>query len=207
MLCVIFKNWPLFVLLVAGSFYSPALTHAMGAGTNGVEPSTLAPSDWIPSTNPKIVSLAQKITSGAESNSEKSKRIFLWITREIRYNDNYGPAMGASADPLLVLEHRKGICGGFASLSVAIHRAAGIPARVIQGYGDPEKPINDLTPVTPSERLRHYWTEIYLDGEWRNQDPTWGSSSCRDDSCRLQFFNVPLSAFTRDHLKGEVSRF
>lgn len=167
----------------------------------------LQASDWIPSGAPEIQALAREITRGAANDLEKSRKIFLWVTREIKYDDAVAASdrPGEGADVLRVLSRRRAVCGGYAGLSVALHRAAGIPARAVNGYSDPSYSRQDTGPVREDPRFRHYWTEVLLDGKWQSQEATWGSTACRTDACRLRYFNVASGELERDHLRvGEV---
>ena len=54
----------------------------------------------------------------------------------------------------------RGICTNFSRLLVALMRAAGIPARTVQGYG-----FMETVPYeTYTEDFTHAWTEVYLPG-------------------------------------------
>jgi transglutaminase-like putative cysteine protease len=67
-------------------------------------------------------------------------------------------------DALDVLRRRRGVCQDFAHLTIALARAAGVPARYVSGY------------VRPSEgesQASHAWAELYLPGPgWLGIDPS-----------------------------------
>jgi transglutaminase-like putative cysteine protease len=69
------------------------------------------------------------------------------------------------------------ICMEFSDLFIAIARAAGIPAREINGYAYTENPL--LQPLSLVNDVLHAWPEYYdkEKGVWIPIDPTWGSTS------------------------------
>ena len=76
------------------------------------------------------------------------------------------------------------ICMEFTDLFIALARAAGIPAREIEGYAYTENP--ELQPLGLVADVLHAWPEYY-DKEkkvWIPIDPTWGSTTGGED-----FFN------------------
>lgn len=69
------------------------------------------------------------------------------------------------------------ICMEFTDLFIAISRAAGIPAREVNGYAYTENP--QLQPLSLVADVLHAWPE-YWDGQrhaWIPVDPTWASTS------------------------------
>jgi len=69
------------------------------------------------------------------------------------------------------------ICMEYTDLFIAISRAAGIPAREINGYAYTENP--DIQPLSLVSDVLHSWPE-YWDShkqEWISIDPTWASTT------------------------------
>jgi hypothetical protein len=78
-----------------------------------------------------------------------------------------------SATPIenFLLNSKKGHCEFFATATVLLLRAAGIPARYAVGYSVQE--FNDLENCfVVRARHAHAWTLVYIDGAWRNLDTT-----------------------------------
>jgi hypothetical protein len=70
-----------------------------------------------------------------------------------------------------LLNSRKGHCEFFATATVLLLRAAGIPARYAVGYSVQE--FSDLEDCfVVRARHAHAWTLVYVDGVWRNLDTT-----------------------------------
>ncbi|KKQ91669.1 MAG: putative transglutaminase [Candidatus Woesebacteria bacterium GW2011_GWA2_40_7] len=69
------------------------------------------------------------------------------------------------------------ICMEFTDLFIALARAAGIPAREINGYAYTENP--ELQPLSLVADVLHSWPEYYdkENGVWIPIDPTWGSTT------------------------------
>ncbi|WP_289615732.1 transglutaminase domain-containing protein [Collinsella tanakaei] len=71
------------------------------------------------------------------------------------------------------------VCLGEAGITIALARAEGIPARLVNGHhmglaaGDYQ---NWSTEPNVSE-IDHWWAELYIDGEWVIVDPTAGSGN------------------------------
>ena len=68
------------------------------------------------------------------------------------------------------------ICTEFTDLFIALARAAGIPAREVNGYAFTNNP--DLRPLSLRRDILHAWPE-YWDEEkgWISIDPTWGNTN------------------------------
>ena len=107
---------------------------------------------------------AREIVEGAESDKEKSLKIFYFVRDEIPYGMDY-PSAKASR----TLRKGIGYCYNKTNLQIALLRSVDIPARchyVLQS-------IELLQPIIPRliyERMPkvagHPWCECYLSGEW-----------------------------------------
>ena len=69
------------------------------------------------------------------------------------------------------------ICTEFTDLFIALARAAGIPAREVNGYAYTTNPA--LRPLSLAEDILHAWPEYYDESQslWRPVDPTWGKTT------------------------------
>lgn len=70
-----------------------------------------------------------------------------------------------------LLRSRKGHCEYFATATVLLLRAAGVPARYVTGYSVQETPDHGSTYVV-RERHAHAWTLVWEHGRWKNLDTT-----------------------------------
>lgn len=132
----------------------------------------LTPSEMVESDHPDIVALAQTITAGFVSDSTKSKAIHDWVASNIRYDTAVLVPGGDRIDSALeTLQGKLTDCDGYARLNAALHRAAGIQAKIVLGVlidtGNGETWAN-----TEADTVNHAWNEVLLDGRWVVQDPT-----------------------------------
>ncbi|RAL21491.1 transglutaminase-like domain-containing protein [Thermoflavimicrobium daqui] len=122
----------------------------------------LMPSRGIESDHPIIKRLASRLTRGKRSDLEKAKAIFSYVAKNIHYDvrklKNNSYAWDDSA--LKTLRLRKGVCQDFVFLSIALLRAANLPARFVEGEAGNQQ---------------HAWVEVWIAGRWVTMDPTWGS--------------------------------
>ncbi len=75
-----------------------------------------------------------------------------------------------SSSALEALQHEAGVCQDYAHLSIALLRAAGVPARYVSGYLHTGK---DARPGDTVSGESHAWVEAWL-GDWWPFDPTNG---------------------------------
>ena len=121
--------------------------------------------------SPVIQELAQELTGSCGSPYQKAGLISLWISQNIVY-DNYrdeGRAYSSVAlEPEEVLECGKTVCEGYARLTQALFRAAGIPCLHIIGQN-----INNPD-------VWHAWNLAKLEGNYYYVDVTWDDRSNTD---------------------------
>ncbi len=140
------------------------------------------PEKYIESDAPEIVALANELSAGKQNACEISRAIYNYVADNMEYSTYNPKDIGA----LAALEKKAGDCTEFSDLLVALHRAAGIPARMIDG-------VNCCTVNGYAEgQNKHNWAEVYLPGAgWVQMDPTWG----RDPAARDHYF----ASATFDH--------
>src|SRR5262249_9054336 len=92
---------------------------------------------------------------------EATLRIARWVHQEVRYT------IADTPSARLALEKRAGDCGPHSTLTVALLRAAGIPARLVGGLM--------YSPSFGGSFGQHAWVEVHMgpDG-WVTLDPTTG---------------------------------
>ncbi|MDO8503086.1 MAG: transglutaminase family protein [bacterium] len=121
-------------------------------------------------TNPEIQKLARELKT--------PQAIFDFVTTTLSYDYS---KVGGEVKRLGALRALSAptaaLCMEFTDLFVALARAAGIPAREINGYAYTEDP--ELQPLSLVADVLHSWPEFW-DGEksiWRPIDPTWGNTT------------------------------
>ncbi|AXV39417.1 MAG: hypothetical protein CIT02_03365 [Methanobacterium sp. BAmetb5] len=109
--------------------------------------------------DPRIIALAQSITSGATSSYQKATLIFNWVRDNINYSYYYDSQKGAVG----TLTSGSANCCDHSHLVVALSRAAGLPARYVHGY---------CYFTSSGNWYGHVFTQIYVNGQWYNADAT-----------------------------------
>jgi len=119
-----------------------------------------------------INKIAEELGLSSVPPREISRRISAFFTKKFRYSvilrrDSY------HGTPLtdFLRETRSGHCEYFATATVLLLRAAGIPARYAVGYLVHEFSSLENRFVV-RDRDAHAWTLVYLEGAWRNLDTT-----------------------------------
>ena len=122
------------------------------------------------SSDPNIKQLAQIYST--------PRQIYDFVTNSLTYNyDRVRPNVQRMGAKEALINPNAAICLEFTDLFVAITRAAGIPAREVNGYAYSENPV--LQPLSLVADVLHAWPE-YWDSEkkvWVPVDPTWGSTT------------------------------
>ena len=157
------------------------------------------PSRDIQNDDPEIITLSNTITEDISSDYEKARVIHDWVSDNIWYD--YDLFSGISSVEMftgeetwystVTLRNKRGICGGYANLTAALLRAAGIPAKVVSGYSGEA----------------HGWNEAYVDGRWINIDTTWDSVNqytngeySPQQKCVDTYFDMPDFEFAKTHI-------
>lgn len=89
----------------------------------------LKPSMHLPSDDPEIVALAQKLTKDANSTADKVEKIRAYVHGLMSTNTG----IGVLRDAREVLTTKEGLCRDHAILTATLIRAAGIPSRLVSG--------------------------------------------------------------------------
>ena len=85
------------------------------------------------SDHPSIVRLAGDITRGSRYAHEAANAVLSWVADNLTFD----ASITVPSDALSALRYKKAYCVGYSNLTVALLRAAGIPARVAHGYLPP----------------------------------------------------------------------
>lgn len=121
--------------------------------------------------NSQIKQKSQELTSNKKSVVEKIKSINDYVIQTLNYNNEkikYNIRQGsleAINNPSNV------VCLEYSDLTIALLRAADIPARMPVGYGY----SGDLKKSSSVSDSLHSWVQAYVPNNgWINLDPTWG---------------------------------
>lgn len=145
--------------------------------------------------DPKIKALAQ--------NLKTVDQIYRYVVSNLEYNlDRVKNRQVNRQGALLALENPdQAICTEFTDLFIALARAAGIPAREINGYAYSANP--QMLPSSLYADVLHSWPEYWDNptGTWRQIDPTWESTS------NIDYFNKMDMAHLALAIHGQSSQF
>ena len=118
----------------------------------------------IPSNNQQIRTTVNTITGREQNPYVKARAIYDWILTNINISSTPSPDFNISA----AIEQKRTDSYGAALLYTTMARAAGIPCIPIAGV------LIDRNGQT----IRHYWTEVWIDGfGWLPVDPVMGAGT------------------------------
>jgi hypothetical protein len=130
----------------------------------------LAPTDYWQSDDTEIKALAAKLKT--------PRAIYDYVSNNLKYSyERVTPNVERLGAKGALLSPNNAICMEYTDLFIAIARAAGIPAREVNGYAYTENP--DIQPLSLVADVLHSWPE-YWDSErgaWIPIDPTWASTT------------------------------
>ncbi|MEX0587358.1 MAG: transglutaminase domain-containing protein, partial [Patescibacteria group bacterium] len=147
---------------------------------------------------------AAKLADPKLSAAEILREIYDFVTGKLSYNYQKLESgelvrLGALAS---LSQTDQAVCMEYTDLFIAIARAAGIPAREVNGYAYTIDDTNRPLSLRVEGDVLHAWPQVYLpESGWTMVDPTWGSTSGSD------YF----SAFDLSHLafivRGDSSEY
>jgi len=169
--------------------------HALGKVRVSNKPTqvTLSPQEFTDYTkdqkywevnNSEVKSLANRL--------QTPKAIYDYVVNNLHYDFNRvtenQPRLGAEG---VLSNPNSAVCLEFTDLFIAIARAAGIPAREVNGYANTEN--SKQRPLSLLQDVLHAWPEYYDSQRqtWIMVDPTWGNTTGGTD-----YFSV----FDFDHI-------
>jgi len=118
--------------------------------------------------NPRIINTANSLRS--------AKEIYQFVVKTLEYDfENVKTAKRSGA--LSALKTKKGVCTEFSDLFVALSRAAGIPAREIQGFAFTNN--QKIISLSADNDVLHSWAEFWDQTQniWQPVDPTWAKTT------------------------------
>lgn len=158
------------------------------------QPSDLAPEEDIESDHPLIRQKAVELTSGNSDARKRAYRVHRFVAGYLAWPKDTRVNVTSSA--LQAFQSRVGVCEDFALLTVALCRAAGIPARVVSGLafsGGPPLPFLSSRRTWGHPAGAHAWVEVYDGSRWLMADPSWAAGIAphlhfgRNDGAHLSY--------------------
>ncbi len=108
--------------------------------------------------NAKIKELAAKLTKGLTSDYDKAQAIFNYVRDYISYSFYYDTKHGAVG----TLNAKSGNCVDQTHLSIALYRAANLPARYVHG----------TCKFSSGSTYGHVWAQVLVNNKWVVSDTT-----------------------------------
>jgi transglutaminase-like putative cysteine protease len=145
--------------------------------------------------NPKIQELAKELRT--------PYAIYLYVAKNLTYDFSRVTQRDQRLGAKAILDNPKSaVCLEFTDLFITLARAAGIPAREINGFAYAKNP--EERPLSLFKDVLHAWPEYYdfAKKTWVMVDPTWGNTTGGID----YFFNLDTDHFTFIQ-KGESSTY
>ncbi len=132
--------------------------------------SELKESAYWQTNDPEIKSLARRL--------QTPKAIYDFVSTNLTYDyQRVKPNVERTGAKKALANPKSAICMEYTDLFIALARAAGIPAREVNGYAYTENPT--IQPLSLVADVLHSWPE-YWDSErqaWIPVDPTWASTT------------------------------
>ena len=123
------------------------------------------------------------------SDYDKAKRIYDWITENIKYDVwRYEHFRWKETTPKQTLRRRKTLCSGYSLLFQALCKEAGIKAWVVEGYDKTPNYRNN----EPYFFEEHAWNVFQTDDINHLVDVTWGSGGIVRKVKIIVLFNRPI---------------
>lgn len=140
----------------------------------------LNPAKYWESDNQIIKTKLSEILGNDPSNNnlDKARLIHRWVANNLKYNpqrltDSDIERLGAVT---ALTNPSSAVCMEFTDLFIALARAAGIPARELDGFAYTSN--NKLRPSSLTKDILHAWPEIWDDKRgWIMIDPTWENTT------------------------------
>lgn len=173
--------------------FSGRLLDASGEGVRSAVLASLDPSDpyyesvkntylQLPaSVEPEVYQIAQELTKGYANDFDRAAALCTYLQRSFPYTLNQRePPVTRDFVSWFLLDEQRGYCTSFASSMTVLARAAGMPARYVEGYA--ATPDSDGV-ARVAQKHGHAWSEVYFPGfGWLTFDATPGSGSAPDNS-------------------------
>ena len=135
-------------------------------------PGSMNTAEISPENEVIIISLAEEITVGLNSDYERLSAVYDWVTHNITYDLQKAENLADyGSGALYALENRSGVCHDYAELTKALLLAVGIEATYERG---------DVL-VGVGEYELHAWNEAIISGTRYALDTTWGSGFMLED--------------------------
>lgn len=157
----------------------------------------------------EIKKKALEVTQNCKTDYERCKAIHDWVSSNVWYDmDVFRGRADGLQDAANVLKNKRGVCEGYANLTVEMLRSINIPAKKVSGISLGLGMSRNWTyDVLQRPESNHAWAEAYVDGKWIILDTTWDSQNVYENGefgpqkpIEDTYFDPSLETFSKDHL-------
>lgn len=135
-------------------------------------------------------SIAGYIIAHFNTDMEKARAIYVWVTTNIKYDSDSANAinLGVNHDAKITaaLRRRKGVCENYAAIFNDICVKSGLTSFVVTGYTKQGGSV---------DKTGHSWCAVCIDDTWYLCDPTWDEGGINS-----KYFLVQPSEFIQSHM-------
>src|SRR5690606_14829821 len=138
----------------------------------GPAPRMLAAYRRLPPLSPRLRTLADSLVRGRATDYDRAVAVRDWLRSEFRYTVQLPASAGEAALDHFLFERRAGHCEYFSTAMAVLLRAAGVPARNVNGFlGGEWNEFGGYLSVTQNQA--HSWVEVWFPAYgWVLFDPT-----------------------------------
>lgn len=133
--------------------------------------------------NIEIKSAMEKLIDPQLSVFENVSEIYKFVVTILSYNKEKlsSPSFSRLGAVAALSTPRQAVCMEYTDLFITLSRAAGIPAREVDGFAYTEESQRPLSFATSGRDVLHTWPQVFIPGNgWVMVDPTWGSTAKSD---------------------------
>jgi len=152
-----------------------------------------------------VTELAALLRPYAQTEAEKARLIYSWITQHIAYDVALAQReRGRDLRPQTTLQKKQTICSGYAYLYQTLAEALGLKAVIVEGYGRGSDVV-----VGEDSTINHAWNGVKIGEGWYLVDTTWGAGSVNNQIFVPRFnsfyFAPPPSQFIYSHFPVQTA--
>jgi len=139
----------------------------------------------ISSASQDLPILVKALTTPYTTKEDQFRSIYLWLIHQIEYDVDAINNKRINQNNQDILDRKKAICWGYATLLKAMCAQEDIPIAVITGYVR-----SDLKEAPFLKYPNHAWNAVQLNGAWQLVDATWDSQHTETPSTFYQKFKT-----------------
>ena len=180
--------------VLAAPFWPPPRIYGLVHAPEQADPPTAderAAATQLPEElDPRLLALAQQLSSGAVSDRERIDRTRDWLGRELHYSLDVGAFRTGQPLAEFLFEKKRGYCEYFASAAALLLRLQGVPTRYVAGFNVRDQNRHGGYYLVRMSNA-HAWIEAWVDGVgWVECDPT---PAAQYDALRADQRDGPLA--------------